>query len=213
MTGLAPAGAITASATDIARFMLAHLGDGAIGNRRILRAETAEQMHARAFAHDPRLPGFALGFYEQSTHGLRIIGHGSNTQWFHSDLTLIPSEHLGIFVSYNTDTSHELNGTAFLREFLDHYYPTTPAPPVAGIDQQQQARRRRVPIQPNVPHDIPKGPRIDQPGHDLDCGRQIIADECRADRDDAVGSCRTMAAVHLVVKRVEPLWLEVLRTE
>jgi CubicO group peptidase (beta-lactamase class C family) len=141
MTGLAPAGAISASATDFALFMLAHLGDGAIDTRRILRVATAEQMHARAFAHDPRLPGFALGFYEQSTHGLRIIGHGGNTQWFHSDLTLIPSERLGIFVSYNTDTGHELNSTAFLREFLDHYYPTRPAPPVVGIDRQEQARR------------------------------------------------------------------------
>jgi CubicO group peptidase (beta-lactamase class C family) len=74
----------------LATHMLAHLDDGAMRAQRILRATTAEQMHARTFVHEPRSPGFALEFYEQSSHGLRIIGHGGNTQWFHSNLTLIP---------------------------------------------------------------------------------------------------------------------------
>ena len=137
-TGIAPAGAISASATDMATFMLAHLANGTLGDRRILNAATVEQMHQRAFAHDPRLPGMALGFYEQSSHGLRIIGHGGNTQWFHTNLTLIPSEHLGVFVSYNTDTGHELSTGPFLREFLDHYFPTQPAPTAINADARAQ---------------------------------------------------------------------------
>lgn len=141
LAGLAPAGAIAASAVDIATFMLAHLGDGAINGQRILRIDTAELMHRRTFSHDPRLPGFALGFYEQSSHGLRIIGHGGNTQWFHTNLTLIPSEHVGVFVSYNTDTGHVLSIGPFLREFLNHYYPTTPAPVAVDADARIRARQ------------------------------------------------------------------------
>ncbi|WP_025414920.1 serine hydrolase domain-containing protein [Gemmatirosa kalamazoonensis] len=139
--GAAPAGAVSSSATDMAKFMLAHLEGGAPGGPRILAESTMARMHARAFTHDPRLNGFALGFYEKSSHGLRIIGHGGDTRWFHSDLALVPSERLGVFVSYNTSTGGELSFGPFMNEFLDHYYPT-PAPPVTpASDAAAQARR------------------------------------------------------------------------
>jgi CubicO group peptidase (beta-lactamase class C family) len=141
----APAGSVSATATDMARFMIAHLGNGALpaelGGGRILAESTAVKMHTRSFSHDPRLNGWALGFYEKSSHGVRIIGHGGDTRWFHSDLALIPDDHIGVFVSYNTATGGELSFGPFLNEFLDHYYPT-PAPPVAlGPDKVEQARR------------------------------------------------------------------------
>src|SRR5438067_1843803 len=119
-----PAGSIASSATDMSKFMIAHLEDG----KGILAESTAKKMHARAFGHDPRLPGFALGFYEQSSHGLRIIGHGGDTRWFHTDLALIPEEKIGVFVSYNTASGAELSFGPFLTQFLDHYYPAPPAP-------------------------------------------------------------------------------------
>ncbi|HEX6050617.1 MAG TPA: serine hydrolase domain-containing protein [Gemmatimonadaceae bacterium] len=137
----APAGSVASSATDMATFMLAHLGNGTVGGQRILADSTATLMHSRAFSHDPRIPGFALGFYEKSSHGLRIIGHGGDTRWFHSDLALIPSERLGVFVSYNTNTGGELSFGPFLRQFLDHYYPTTPETPATIADAEAQARR------------------------------------------------------------------------
>jgi hypothetical protein len=103
--------------------MIAHLDDGEYHGTRILSAATAEKMHSRVFGHDPRLNGFALGFYEKSSHGLRIIGHGGDTQWFHSDLALIPGEKIGVFVSYNTNTGSQLSFGPVLSQFLDHYYP------------------------------------------------------------------------------------------
>jgi hypothetical protein len=107
----------------MARFMLAHLNEGELDGRRILSTETARTMHARAFGHDDRLNGFALGFYEKSRPGLRAIGHGGDTQWFHTDLALLPSEDLGVFVSYNTVTGGELSFGPFFDAFMDHYYP------------------------------------------------------------------------------------------
>jgi CubicO group peptidase (beta-lactamase class C family) len=109
LIGAVPAGSITSTATDMARFMIAHLQDGRLGDQRILAETTARRMHARVFGHDPRLPGFALGFYEKDSHGLHIIGHGGDSQWFHTDLALVPSESLGVFVSYNTDTGGSLS--------------------------------------------------------------------------------------------------------
>ncbi|MGH7444493.1 MAG: serine hydrolase domain-containing protein, partial [Longimicrobiales bacterium] len=126
ITGAAPAGSISASATDMATFMIAHLNLGGVGEQRILSEATAVQMQTRGFEHDPRLPGWALGFYEKSSHGMRIIGHGGDTRWFHSDLVLIPDEQLGVFISYNTDKGGGLSGP-FVTAFLDHYYAAAPA--------------------------------------------------------------------------------------
>lgn len=123
----APAGSGSASADDIARFMIAHLQNGEYDGRRILADSTARLMHTRQFTHDPRLPGFDLGFYEQDSHGVHIIGHGGDTQLFHSDLSLMPAESLGVFVSFNTVGGGELSFGPFLDRFLDHYFPEPPA--------------------------------------------------------------------------------------
>lgn len=136
-----PAGSMASSASDMAKFMIAHLNDGSFDGKRILGDSTARTMHSRAFGHDARVPGFALGFYEKSSHGLRIIGHGGDTQFFHTDLALIPSERLGVFVSYNTTTGGELSFGPFLTQFLDHYY-STPATVVAvPADAEKEAQR------------------------------------------------------------------------
>ena len=141
VVGGPPAGSISSTATDMATFMLAHLGGGAVDGKRILSEATTARMHERTFGHDPRLAGWALGFYEQNTHGLRLIGHGGDTQWFHSDLMLLPSEKTGIFVSYNTDRGGQLSFGPFVEAFLDHYYPT-PVPVVAlPSDAVQEAQR------------------------------------------------------------------------
>ncbi len=125
LPGAAPAGVISTTAADMAKFMIAHLQNGRLGDARILADSTAERMHTRAFGGDRRVNGFALGFYEKSSHGLRIIGHGGDSQWFHTDLALIPSEHLGVYLSFNTNTGGQLTFRPFLEEFLDHYYPET----------------------------------------------------------------------------------------
>jgi CubicO group peptidase (beta-lactamase class C family) len=139
---LAPAGSISASAEDMAAFMIAHLQDGRHGEARILAGSTVREMHARAFGHDPRINGFALGFYEKSSHGLRIIGHDGGTQRFYTDLALIPAEGLGIFVSYNSVGGERLAGRRFLKSILDHYYPM--APLVAGTPAPGWETRARA---------------------------------------------------------------------
>ena len=137
ITGAAPAGSISASAADMAKFMIAHLNHGMLGESRILGESTAKLMHTRLHGHDPRIPGFAHGFYEQSSHGLRIFGHGGDTRLFHSDMALIPSENVGVFISTNTDKGGEISFQPFLLAFLDQYYPEpmTVLTPSAGAKE------------------------------------------------------------------------------
>jgi hypothetical protein len=126
LTGIAPAGGMSATASDMARFMLAHLNGGEVDGVGLLRPETTALMHGRQFAHDASIPGMTLGLIERAHGALRVIGHGGNLQWFHSDLALVPSERLGIFVSYNTDTGMQLSRGRLVRQFLDHYFELEP---------------------------------------------------------------------------------------
>ncbi len=128
VTGAAPAGSFSVSAVDMAAFMQAHLFTGARNGRRILADSTARRMQTRLHGHDPRLPGFAHGFYEQTTVGPRAIGHGGDTQWFHSDLVLVPSEKVGLFVSFNTSTGGAVSFKPFADAVIGHYYPQPLAP-------------------------------------------------------------------------------------
>lgn len=116
-----PAGSMSTTATDMANFMIAHLQNGRFGDTRILQDATAREMHAQHFTNDPRVPGFAYGFYESRFAGQRIIGHLGDTQWFHSDLALLPEHHVGIFVSVNS-INGESAPAALVKAFVDRYY-------------------------------------------------------------------------------------------
>ncbi|HET9837901.1 MAG TPA: serine hydrolase domain-containing protein [Candidatus Angelobacter sp.] len=129
----APAGALSTTAADIARFMIAHLQNGKLDNAQILRPETTQQMHSRQFGLSPALNGMCLGFYEESRNGHRIIGHGGDTIYFHSDLHLMLDDGLGFFVSYNSAGKGQISErTALWEHFLDRYLPYTP-PEVAKL--------------------------------------------------------------------------------
>jgi CubicO group peptidase (beta-lactamase class C family) len=125
-----PAGSLSSSATDMAQFMIAHLQEGQLGDVRILKPETARLMHSRLFALDDAANAMCYGFYEETRNGHRIIGHGGDTVYFHSDLHLVLDQNVGFFVSYNSaGTASGLGASprATLWEaFLDRYYPYSP---------------------------------------------------------------------------------------
>jgi CubicO group peptidase (beta-lactamase class C family) len=121
-----PAGALSATATDMAKFMIAHLHDGA----GLLKPETAKAMHSRNFTFAPELlNGFDLGFYQENRNGHRIIGHAGDTVAFHSDLHLVLDADTGLFLSFNSvGKEGEVQEVrwALFRAFLDRYFPFTP---------------------------------------------------------------------------------------
>lgn len=128
-----PAGSLSSTATDVAQFMLAHLQDGQLGDARILKPETVRLMHSRLFALDDNTNAMCYGFYEESRNGQRIIGHGGDTVYFHSDLHLVLDQKLGFFVSYNSGGRGDSPGRLSLWEaFLDRYYPHTPPAPASA---------------------------------------------------------------------------------
>ena len=134
---LLPSGGQQASVTDMARFMIALLENGRysdanISEARILKESTAQQMHSTLYTPDPRLRGTAYGLFDISDNGQRTLGHSGYGPPMHSELLLLPDQHLGVFVTYNSADAGALTlqHAGFQRAFFDHYYP---APAVSSL--------------------------------------------------------------------------------
>jgi len=135
---LAPVGGASTTATDMARFMQAHLNLGQLGDVQILAEETTRLMHQELFRHAPEVNAMAHGFMDLSRNGQFVIGHGGATLWFHSLLILLPAHNTGLFVSFNSQNGRQA-AMAVFEAFMDRYYPAgeVPAitPPAETVDQ------------------------------------------------------------------------------
>lgn len=148
----APAGSVSATAADMAKFMLAYLQQGRLGEDQLLRAETVRQMQGgeNPFDVPAGFDRMSYGFFDGSRNGRRVVGHGGDTIVFHSDLNLLLDEGVGIFFSANSrgaeDSVYGIRAQLF-DGFLDRYFPprasAAPAPSLetAGKDAQPIAGR------------------------------------------------------------------------
>jgi hypothetical protein len=138
-----PAGALSATATDMTRLMLALLGDGTLEGATILKPESVSAMETRQFELHPALHAIGLILMEYSMNGQRIVGHGGDTIFFHSDMILMPDAHIGLFISYNSAGSRPGGGrTEVIRAFLNRYFPepVTAAPAIDAKAAQADGR-------------------------------------------------------------------------
>ncbi|MEO8449485.1 MAG: serine hydrolase domain-containing protein [Gemmatimonadota bacterium] len=128
MIPASPAGGLSATGDDIARFMIAHLDSGAYGSTRILGPETARLMHDTPLTIVPAVHRMLLGFYENDQGGHRVIAHGGDTQWFHSELQLFVDDGIGLFAAVNSTgrdgAAWAVLGT-LIRDFAERYLPGT----------------------------------------------------------------------------------------
>jgi CubicO group peptidase (beta-lactamase class C family) len=120
----APAGSLTATPSDMAKFMIEHLQNEQPGKGVLLKPATAKEMHRTVTRKFPDLNGMALGFYETNRNGHRVIGHSGDLNAFHSDLNLFLDDNVGVFISMNsagvgaTDIRQRL-----MTLFADRYFP------------------------------------------------------------------------------------------
>ena len=134
-------GSLRTTATDMSRFMLAHLNEGTYGSERILEAQTVRDMHARQFTKSetvPELNGMAYGFIEMDRNGETIVGHWGDTPRFTSLLALYPEHDTGLFVVYNSPGGGPAR-FELLGAFTDRYYPNSETPvvePLAGAAER-----------------------------------------------------------------------------
>ena len=125
---LAPDGAIHSTASDMAKFMSAHLNNGTYNNTRILSASATREMRRAHFAPDPYTK-FGLGFFMADQSNESNINHAGDVDpSSHALCMLWPARNVGLFVAYNSPGG-TLARWDLIAKFLDHYYPYTPVPP------------------------------------------------------------------------------------
>jgi CubicO group peptidase (beta-lactamase class C family) len=138
------------SVTDMARFMIARLEGGFYGDAsteiRILEEGTARQMLTTLYTPDPRLRGTAYGLFDFSDNGQWVLGHTGYAPVMVSELLLLPDQHLGVYVTYNSLGAREgalvFQHFGFQKAFLDHYYPAPAVSPIhPPVDFAQRAER------------------------------------------------------------------------
>jgi CubicO group peptidase (beta-lactamase class C family) len=129
IVGPAPAGSLSSPGEDMAHFMIAHLQNGEYNGNRILKEETAKQMHDSPLTLFPQLNRMELGFFETNINGREVIAHLGDSQAFHTSLHLFLKENTGFYVAFNSagkaGAAHPLR-IALFRDFADRYFPGTP---------------------------------------------------------------------------------------
>ncbi|MDF5725434.1 MAG: serine hydrolase [Rhizonema sp. PD37] len=120
-----PSAAMSATATDVAHFMIAQLQGGRYGNTQILNESTVQEMQQQHFTNFPNhngMAGSAYGFYERFQNHQRALEHGGNIYGYTSQIFMLPEQKLGFFVAFNQDDKIGLREN-LIAQFLNHYYP------------------------------------------------------------------------------------------
>jgi len=131
----APAGGLSATGTDMGRFIRALMNGGALDGARILPKARLDEMMA---PNDATPAGYlGLVFFGTKVAGHDAIGHGGATMTFFSDLKFFPDQGVGIFVS--RDGTGEITALKDLREIpqpanviAERFLPKAPEAADAG---------------------------------------------------------------------------------
>jgi CubicO group peptidase (beta-lactamase class C family) len=133
-----PAGAMSATAADMANFMTAMLNKGSYNNTKILQENTAVKMQKQSYTNDIRVNGIAHGFMVSSINNQYLLSHGGDIFQFHSSLVLLPEQNIGLFVAYNgAEGMAAVNNT--ITAFMDHYFPIIKPAPQVPMDLKDDA--------------------------------------------------------------------------
>ena len=124
----APSGAIVSTASDMAKYALFHLSGGASDGRRLISEENLRQMHSPQVIGTPYFWNFeefqsteyGLGWFTDIYRGVKMIGHGGNTNGFSAQMTLLPAQNAAIVALSNATSSFSVNalGHVFADETL-----------------------------------------------------------------------------------------------
>lgn len=157
-SNIMPAGSVSATGPDLARFMLAHLGDGRLGNVQILKPETMRLMRTSLTRNAPALQPMAHGYMVVREQGPRLIGHGGNTADFHSYMVLAPEADFGFFVSTTGGQGSYGGRTELMNAMIGRVFPVAPAPRWTGTAAptvgSYRTNRRTYSETPNPAYDI-----------------------------------------------------------
>lgn len=137
---IAPAGAASSTAGDMARYMTLLLNGGTIDGRTIFSPRTSAMFRTPMYRPAEGAPGWNAGFMDiPLPGGRRGFGHAGATLWFHSNLVMVPELGLGVFVAVNTDTGADLPAS-LPSTIIERFYAPRPEIPAASKITRDEAR-------------------------------------------------------------------------
>ena len=139
---VAPAGAASSTAGDMARYMLLQLAGGSLEGVGVYGPATAQAFRTPVRPTPPGVNGWAHGLVVATLPGgFKAYGHDGATLSFFSNMLVVPQLNLGVFVSVNTESGAALSGrlaSAIVRRF---YARPQTMPRLGSPDLVQQAGR------------------------------------------------------------------------
>ncbi len=129
---VAPAGAASSTAADMARYMIMLLNGGQFDGVTVFGPRTAQLFRTALRKTPPGVNGWAHGFMIFGLPGgFRAYGHGGDTLDFHSNLVTVPQLGLGVFISTSSQTGASLAGR-FPDRLVQEFYAPPQIYPRAG---------------------------------------------------------------------------------
>lgn len=114
-----PAGAFSATASDMGHYISMFLNNGNYKGVQILDSASIAKMFYTPFRHYEKAKyGWLLGFQESYWYGMEICGHGGEIQGFESQLSLIPEKNIGFFISANSSSYPNSKSRVFIDQFI-----------------------------------------------------------------------------------------------
>jgi CubicO group peptidase (beta-lactamase class C family) len=139
---LRPAGAINASANDMANYLLFYLHRGTMNDREIIPAALVDRMEnptSTWAAKEGLKAGYGLGNFWLSMDGFVYHGHDGGVNGGLTEIRYMPDEGVGYFFSINTandDTVDEIG--ARIRAYITRKQQKPPIPAVAPLAANAQ---------------------------------------------------------------------------
>lgn len=151
----APAGGISSSANDMARWLQVQLGHGTWTNAEgkqvkvFSEAQSNEMWKPQVLTPTAKYPGkiadyspqfssYALGWSVRDYRGVKLIEHGGAVFGVQAYVVLIPEKNIGIAVQMNAEDFQVMRGIAV--ELIDHYLGAPKKDWVAAFDEFMQQR-------------------------------------------------------------------------
>jgi CubicO group peptidase (beta-lactamase class C family) len=169
---IGPAGSINSSINDMSHYLMFQLGDGTYNGKRIVSEGNLKLVHTGQTAIT-QLPEFfsqnglgpmtyAMGWVDTTYRGRHMVWHNGGIDGFHSLLTMLPGDKVGVVILSNLDDNMGLEAIAY--SIFDRLLGLSPDPWIdrykALSDKAKKAReeaekKKAAPVTPTTPASHP----------------------------------------------------------
>jgi CubicO group peptidase (beta-lactamase class C family) len=141
-----PAGGINAGANDMARWMIAQMDSGRVGDKRLWKASTTRAQWSlvtplptgpapkELAPYTANFQGYGLGFFLRDYRGQKLVTHTGGLPGYVSLLMMLPNQKVGVVVLTNQESGAAFQAIGL--RVLDYYLNTPPFDWLAGYVQR-----------------------------------------------------------------------------